>query len=159
MPLHVRSCEAQGEPYLIQTELGWAICGTKLGKYANTVMSYCVGVDRNVNKFWDLEDCNGNSNVSIFEDQKVLKLWDENVKFENGKYELPKPTWKDGSPALPNIRFVAEKHLNLLRKRLDRENLVSKNSENMNKMFTSGYAEVVPEDEITLSDGFYYTIP
>ena len=158
MPLHVRSCEAQGEPYLIQTELGWAICGTKLGKYANTVMSNCVGVDRNVNEFWDLEDCNENSNVSSFEDRKVLKLWDENVKFEDGKYELPIP-WKDGSPALPNNRFVAEKRLNLLRKRLDRENLVSKYSENIYKMFTSGYAEIVPEDEITLSDGSAWFLP
>ena len=78
------------------------------------------------------------------DDRKVISLWEDSVKMNEGHYELPIPFSRNVS-ALTNNRSVAESRLNFLQRKLRSDpDKYSSYKENMTDMLNKGYAEKVP---------------
>lgn len=158
MPLEIRS-GSKLEPYATHTALGWSLCGPICQKPGQSVFSFCVSVDQQINKLWNMEAHEDNESLIMSqEDKAVLELWDKEIQYENGHYVLPIP-WKGGQPSLPNNRFMAVNRLNSLAHRLHKSNTMKIYSDNIKKLLTEGNAEEVPPDELKLTNGSVWYLP
>ena len=86
------------------------------------------------------------------EDRRFLDIVKCGICHQDGRYEIPLPIM-DKTLLLPNNRAMAWNRLKPLKKRLDsskeyRQHYV----EFMNKVLDRGYAEKVPEHEVTATD-------
>lgn len=160
LPLEVRKGE-RGEPFAVKTLLGWSVNGPGrvLDSFPTSSVSNFVSVetlDRKVDALWDIENerilnekCPMSSN-----DRKVLSLWDGNCKMVDGHFELPIP-WKP-DVELPNNVAMARSRLKSLQVSLVKRGLEDRYNEEINKLFVNGYAELVPEAEISKESGVWY---
>ena len=90
-----------------------------------------------------MEADDGNDSSLSVEDQKVLRLWEDEISYSDGDYTLPIP-WREGRPNFPDNEYVAECRLNSLERKLERMGIRDKYSENIAAMIDKGYAEPVP---------------
>jgi hypothetical protein len=78
------------------------------------------------------------------------------AKLENGHYEIALP-WKQSSPDMPNNRLIAERRLELLKKRLEKdESLSTKYSEFVDDLLKKGYARKVLTERLQNSRKTWY---
>ena len=120
----------KGSPYGIKTKLGWAVTGNLPGYARNSESVYFVHVaspeeelNELVKTWWKTESfgCKYDSTERRSrEDEMVLELLSKTTHKVDGRYEVGL-IWNDSATALPNNRVVAERRLELLEKRLDRD--------------------------------------
>ena len=160
MPLEVRADErGPGQPYATRTRLGWSLNGLIDGHtHSGDVFSNFVDLEQKVENMWNIEHCDTRDLPLSHNDQKVSELWDREISHADGHYTLPIP-WKDGRPSLPDNKYVAKCRLDSLLRRLEKINMMSAYDENIRKMITEGYAELVPENELSRSDGSVWYLP
>ena len=164
-PLEIRHSR-DGGPYAVRTRFGWVLNGP-LGR--DNVASRCttnyiksdVILDQKFREF-----CNREFNDSIVDagkalsrdDEKALKIMEDSITFQEGHYQLALPLKVD--PMLPNNKPLAEHRLQLLRKRLAKdEQLYGKYSQFMNDLLMKQYAELVPVDDLLKCDGRVWYLP
>ena len=158
-PIRTKS-GGRGEPFAVQTLLGWSINGPVSTGSATSkqVIAHFISaqtLDEKVQSMWDIENGDTSSDVSWSKDDKqVIKLWDDNVKIVEGKYELPVP-WKPGC-TVPNNISVAMSRLRSLKVSLAKRGLASRYNDEIMKLLHNGYAEVIPDDEISKSSNVWY---
>ena len=176
-----------GQPYATLTQLGWTLTGplgrnstpqtqsfrvSEAGKLAEGPGGVCsmTGSERtpeaeelvdHLRKFWEFET-SGQYDLSkghSAQDQKVLELWRTEATKVDGHYQLPIP-FRDEHPHLPDAKGMALKRLISLSKRLSRdERLHTEYARGVQDLLDKGYAEEVPEDEISRSDGKVWYLP
>ena len=159
MPLEVRSSSDSTQPYATRTMFGWSLNGPMDSSISQPVSVSFVDLDRldrQVQNLWELEvhDIDDQEYLSV-QDRQVLDLWNCEIRHVEGHYELPIP-WRDGCPAFPDNKFASSQRLNSLLKKLNRNGMTSKYQENIDKLFSDGYAEVVPSGEIPVPGSTWF---
>ena len=89
------------------------------------------------------------------EDKSVIDLWDRECVKIDGHYQLPIP-WKNRDSPLPNNFQVAKSRLDSLCKKLKRDNLTERYDQEITKLLANGYAEKVPDNEISNAQRVWY---
>jgi hypothetical protein len=93
------------------------------------------------------------------EDYKSMKIMNETCRLVDGKFEVGLPL-RDPILEMPNNKSQAEQRLMQLKKRFKRDPLLLEEySIFMNTVFSSGYAEKVPEDCLPREDGRVWYVP
>ena len=87
------SSSTVSEPYAVRTYLGWCVQGPSGGE-THEVYAHFVTLERQVENLWRLEVEDDIRGMSV-EDEKVIRLWDSEVRYEDGHYSLPIP-WRGG---------------------------------------------------------------
>ena len=150
-------------PYATRCVLGWTLNGPVItGNEVRSdvgVVSCCrVSLEQQVHKLWDIEN-NDLYNVSYsVEDSKVIELWQSEIEHVDGHYSLPIP-WRECRPSLPNNRYLAVCRLESQVKRLNKSGLTQSYDEGIHAMLDKGYAERVPDSELSVSDGCVWYLP
>ncbi|XP_064631645.1 uncharacterized protein LOC135489940 [Lineus longissimus] len=163
IPLEVKRGEG-GAPYAVRTALGWTLNGPTTANQsshatAHFINSVDLGLQKQVEQFWKLENIGGDDQGMSVNDQKVISLWDKEMKHENGQYVLPIP-FKCEPPSLPNNLIMATRRLELLGRRLQKDTVLhQKYTTEITQLVNKGYAEVVPPDEIGRKDGCVWYLP
>ena len=121
----------KGDPNAISSPLGWMLIGPMDRMECNNG-HYCVNFTRIVNvekeghflmqqleRFWKTDnaglipDCKVSMSI---EDKRALAVMESSAKLVDGHYQLALP-WREPAPKLPNNRIMAERRLQLLKKR------------------------------------------
>ena len=90
------------------------------------------------------------------EDTKALNIFEESVSQEDDHYKVGLP-WKEEDVHLPNNKFVAEKRLFSLKKKLlADQDLCDKYCSKMSEYLDKGYASLIPEGMLAGSDRTWY---
>ena len=141
-------------PFATRTVLGWVL-NSPLGRTApKSSTAHFIQVEKTLDQqFRDY--CNLEFNDTVCEskamslnDQRALDIMEDSVKLENGHYEIALP-WKTYPPNLRNNRTVAERRLELLKKRLRREPIVhEKYTAFMNDLLSKDYSRKVTSQEL-----------
>ena len=76
----------------------------------------------------------------------------------HGHYSVLIP-WKQEKPCLPDNKRVALHRLHGLRRRLEKNELMSRYDEGVRKFLDRGYAEKVPDSELYVNDGTVWCLP
>ncbi len=166
MPLEVKRGD-KGSPYAVRSALGWSVngllgSGSRLCASSHFVQSD-MSLEQQVARFWKIDvdvtnSVDDDKGMSV-DDRKTLTMWKENVAYKEGHYELPVP-FKSSVPCLPDNRAVAETRLGSLGRRLKRSQVLSDKYRNgMRELLEKGYAQQVPSDEISRSDGKTWYLP
>jgi len=147
LPLEVKSGK-RGEPFAVRTMLGWSIngpvgSGRKVSKRVVSQFMCATELVDDLGKLWEVETENFGDQVSPSkDDEKVVDLWEREVKFVEGHYVLPVP-WKPGV-SFPNNYIVAANRLTSLLRNLDKKELMPRYREEIDKLLVQGYAERAP---------------
>lgn len=149
------------EPYAVKYKFGWALSGN-LSRSSATPSVFCHFIS-SISDPVSSEPCERMSESFSFddeigmswEDRQVIALWDREVRKEGGHYELPIP-WRNPEEALPNNFALAKGRLDSLVKRLSKEGLYERYNREIERLLDSGYAEVVPTDQLHRSDRIFY---
>ena len=146
-------------PFASLYVLGWCLNGPIPGSSGSRMSVHFTQLERKVENLWRIENDDVDSYAHSVEDRKVLELWDRKIyRDSEGHYVLPIP-WKDGTPNLPNNKFVAQTRLASLCKGLNRKGMTDTYDANIRQMITNGYAESVPEAELLKEDGTVWYLP
>ena len=148
------------EPSAYLTKLGWVVfgpTGPKPTQRSSPLHHVCPVenttelLQRNFNQdFWEKGALSKIENS--LEDEKFLTVMEETVCQKDGKYVASLP-FKDSTP-LPNNRAMAERRALSLKRKLDSDEAYKEAySEQVEKCFLKGYAEVVPMEQLDRSDG------
>ena len=159
VPLDIRKGK-KGEPFASKTLFGWSINGPDvLGVVGNKkAVSHFIrsssGTD--VDRLWSLENEGLEKDESSYSqnDKKVIDLWDRETEFIDGHYQVPIP-WKD-NVAVPNNIAVARSRLFSLKSSLDKRGLTERYNNEVVKLLDSGYAELVPVDDVGKVEKVWY---
>ena len=150
----------RGQPYAVCTPLGWTLMGP-LNSYANNCFSVnFVRYDDQVlhqqmermfkNDF--NEPMVASRTAMSVEDRRALAQMEGSVKIVNGHYQMGLP-WRQKSVRLPNNREFAMTRLNHLKKRFQRDHhLFEKYKETIDGYVSSGYARLVPHEELEVNE-------
>lgn len=162
MPLEIRSGQP-GEPYAVRTPFGWAFNGPIGDEVMPTATSYFVqthvDLQHQVDRFWELEDFGRKGTPISVADQKVIREWDDTAQLIDGHYCFGIP-FKHKPPDMPDNRAMAKHRLELLGKRLARdESLRDKYVTQIRELVSKGYAEPVPASSLDRMDGCVNYIP
>ena len=159
LPLEVKKGRV-GEPFVCRTLFGWTLNGPDriVRKVKGSVTSHFITSQRvcNVDKLWNIENeglVTDELSQSI-NDKKVLKLWNKEKKVVDGHYQLPIP-WKE-DVTVPSNFVVANSRLKSLKRNLLRKDLFDRYNTEILKLIESGYAELVPPEEIQTPDKCWY---
>ena len=171
-PLETRSGK-EGEPFAVRYKFGWTLNGS-VRKVAVSEVVICNFVYQNSsseirnlysqqNHAKSLDSTLEIEEVDIFSDRKsmsivdrkVVELWDNECRLDEGHYVLPIP-WKNPREMCEN-NFVAVKHrFNNLVQRLHKLGIYEKYDDEISKLLSENYAEVVPHELIEKSRGVNY---
>ena len=146
-----RAAEGRNKPYAVLTMFGWSLNGPVQHTSASPeyeIASNFVNMDLEIKRLWDIETLDENVQSLSYEDRKVMKLWNEEIYFENGHYFLPIP-WSDGCPNFPSNRYLATVRLLA---RLNKNKMLDIYTEKINQMAFDGYAEPVPVADLGRHD-------
>ena len=152
-----------GEPFAIHTPLGWAINGP-IDPFKPTVRSShfvhtTSMMEKDLFKLWDLEGANCETPGRSQNDLKVMDVWDKNQSLIGGHYALNIP-FKVERPCLPDNRTMAERRLQMLGKRLNKDrNLKERYTKEIHELLEKGYAELVPLEDVNRADGKVWYLP
>ena len=144
-----------GEPFAIETKLGWVVNGpVKPMKEAQIKVNRVKLGEEDVHQmFINMynEDSKDSSSLEgrgmSREDQHWMELVESSCsRLENGHYEIALP-FRDSDPVLPNNRDVALRRLDGLKRKLSTDSkLHEEYTAFMGGMLEKGHAEEVPED-------------
>ena len=88
-------------------------------------------------------------------DRRALEIMESTVKLSNSHYEIALP-WKNNPPCLENNKSQAESRLQLLKRRLQRDEiLLKKYKDFMDDLLRKNYAEKVTSEDLSLKDTWY----
>ncbi|KAK8393533.1 hypothetical protein O3P69_006699 [Scylla paramamosain] len=152
-----------GEPFAVHTPLGWAINGPIDPFKPAVKTSYFVhnrsSLERDLSRLWELEGVNSEAPGMSQSDIKTLETWDARKTIEDNHYTLPIP-FKAERPYLADNCNMAEKHLRMLGKRLNKDNnLKERYTEEMHNLLKKGYAVAVPPEDLNRADELMNSIP
>ena len=151
-----------GGPFATRTALGWVLNGP-LGRTApKSPTANFVEVEKTLDQqFRDY--CNLEFNDAVCEsrtmspnDRRALDIMEKCVNLENGHYQIALP-WKTYPPNLQNNSAVAERRLELLKKRFRKEPQVhEKYKQFMHDLLSKDYARKVGTRESGPLGTFWY---
>nr|XP_027223346.1 uncharacterized protein LOC113815482 [Penaeus vannamei] len=145
---------------------GWVLSGSwkvPTNKNYESTQMLCIGnvTDSDLREFWDLESVGISQKEAVpspFTSDPVLKQFCENVKFDEGRYEVGLP-WKsdDCKKNLMNNEGIARKRLQGLERKLDKDPELQKQYSNVFTDYEQeGIIEEVPSSEVVSSQPTYY---
>lgn len=151
-------------PFGYRFPLGWSIAGplTCSGRGQASVNFLSVGIENQMERFWKIEDYGASKSddkpLSI-EDKRALKILEDTTRVVDGHYEVGL-LWKEDQPQLPNNRTLAERRVDLLRRRLTKpgnEEMAAKYRAVMSEYISKGYArKLTPEEAAKESSRTWY---
>ena len=165
---------APGEPYGVQTSLGWAVAGPVAddgidqSHTTNCIVTHGdpqgksldQRLEEKLDRLWELETgvydtARGRSQ----QDEAVLRRWEKEVMVVDKHYQLPIP-FKQEHPSLPDARGMAMKRLESLRRKLEKNPVLRKQyADGMQALLTKGFAVKVPAEDLTRQDGAVWYLP
>ena len=141
-PLRVIPGE-DGGPYAILTRFGWTLGGVKKVDGKCRVNHIKVSRDDGMKEEWFENRAEIRRGLSVEDVKWCAQMETGCVKKE--KYEIKMP-FREQKPALLNNRGMAERRLNLLKRKFEREEVYAEEyTARMNKLLEDGHAEVAPE--------------
>ena len=148
-PLEVVSSEHMDAPYAVRTRFGWSVCG--VGKSNPSVMRVNrVKITRMMENQVDEGDfgsCAESRKGLSREDVKWCLKVDQSCTQKEGRYEIGLP-FREETPKLQNNYKMAERRLELLKKRFDRNpHFAAEYKAQIEKMLKEKYAEEVEVEE------------
>ena len=151
LPLDVRKGN-KGDPFATRTVLGWSLNGPVLSsdRVNKHIVSNFVNakhdIEDQVRDLWKIENESHCGDVTAWSknDEKVIDLWNSEIKVENDHYTLPIP-WKD-DVIVPNNVKVARSRLKSLLASLRRRDLFESYDLEIQKLLDKGYAEKVQNE-------------
>ncbi|KAK4324775.1 hypothetical protein Pmani_004615 [Petrolisthes manimaculis] len=152
-----------GEPFAVHTPLGWVINGP-IDPFKSTIKTshfvhYVSALERYLSKLWELEGVNSEVPGMSQSDLKTLETWNNGKRVVENHYTLPIP-FKSEGPYLPDNRSMAERRLQMLGKRLNKDRpLGEKYTEEIHKLVKNGYAEEVSPEDLNRADGKVWYLP
>ncbi len=158
-------------PYAIRTILEWTVNGPLFGDGENVIVSAQtkVTVNRismvNLEDMWqqqfknDFPECSQDEQTAYSkEDQKFMKMVTNSAILVDGHYEIGLPLREKDH--MPDNRKIVEQRALHLKKRLQKDSAFLADYKTfMQDMVSKGYAEQVPAEELTCSDGKIWYIP
>ena len=175
-PLRVQRGEV-GQPYAVQTPIGWLIYGIQKSRSADKVQSFFCRHQvqeevQIIEGHQDLEQkfkafCNFEFNERLsdprrgpsLEDERFLTIMDTSTIKESEHYRMELP-FKDRDKKVPNNYTQAMGYANHLKKRLQKdEELHSQYTDFMNKLESKNYAEKVPQSDLISDKDRVWYIP
>ena len=163
---------SQGDgPCAVKCRLGWLVQGPLNGGAPTDEHSHqCVSSNRisvarleellvsQYNQDFPERTCQEQAELS-FEDKKFLKIADESATKKGGHYEMRLP-FRNENLVMPNNKPVAELRAATLQRKLKRnDDFRTDYTTFMDAMLDNGYAEKVPDDQLSRSDGRVWYIP
>jgi hypothetical protein len=120
-------------------------------------------LDEALEKFWKIEDnvISGARKELSVEDKRALQIISETTRFVDGHYEVGLP-WKNAEPKLPDNRRMAEKRLEMLKRKLlkpENADLALKYRDTMQGYIDKGYARKLTEDEVKADSQVRWYLP
>ena len=169
-PLEVRTGKI-GQPHAVRTLLGWTVMGPLKGRRDEGAHVNFIHVDQSLGctesvkgmdpiqlqleRLYnaDFSECTADLKECLsVEDRRARSIMDSSVKMVGGHYEIALP-WKCDTPYLPNNRSMAERRLQLLKRRLKRDpKLLESYKETMGDYLAKGHARRITTDEPVYSD-------
>lgn len=163
---------ANGGPYAIKTILGWTVNGPLRGD--NQISDQCLQPNITVNRIsvarldelWEKqlkvdfpENLQDEQPGQSREDKHFIESVSESAKFIDGHYSIGLPV-RQKYLKMPNNKPVAEQRALSLKRRLNKDpSFCSDYIAFMSKMLADGYAERVPHEHLTRSDGRVWYLP
>ncbi|XP_078372656.1 uncharacterized protein LOC144656297 [Oculina patagonica] len=165
----------RGEPYAIPTPLGWTLMGPmeksdSQNCHLNVNFVRSAEVERKdddclmqqLERFWAVENFgvvpNCKASMSV-EDKRALAIMEQSVEIEGGHYQVALP-WRQYPPFLPFNRSMAERRLQMLKKRLQQDGELFENYKaTMEQYLTKGHGKRVPLDEVHTRDKPLWYLP
>ena len=140
-----KTAPKEGLPDAVRSPLGWSLLGPSLDDSdGETAEAMFLMAQEHVDE--ELDEISSDKMVSL-EDRRVFKQMRDCVKMVDGHYELPLP-WRKDDQELPNNKFMAEKRLKTLRKKLNQDSeLKEKYIDQMNIMIQKGFMESVRTED------------
>ena len=161
---------ASGLPYATKTPLGWTLVGVYDGNASGSVFLNHIrpkvlrdddGLDNLVKQFWETESFGTEFQLQkpmSVNDQRLLKLLDDETRFEDGHYVVPM-LWKSDNP-LPDSSLMASKRFSYLTKRFQRdESYFDKYKENIVGYLQSNFARKLTKEEASKSSDKTWYLP
>jgi hypothetical protein len=167
-PLEVRRGRDM-EPYAVRCCLGWLINGP-MGKTSHPDPALCNFVNaapqdellKQVEQFWKIDTAPMLSSCATElsrDDRRVLNIWESSIVLEDGHYKMDIPFDKE-PPELPNNICMAERRLQHLKQRLQRDpELHRRYSAGMQDLLQKNFAEKVSDEELAASPGKTWYLP
>jgi len=159
-----------GQPYAVKTTLGWVINGPVRKSQAELVTcnfihakpeSVETSLEAQVQQFWNLDHGHlvaDTPHALSVEDNKAVKIWNDSIKLTDGHYIMDIP-FRNKNPELPDNRVLAERHIQYLGKRLQKNpDLHKRYSAGIKDLINKGYAEEVDSKE-NPQDGITWYLP
>ena len=143
------------ELYAIKTPLRWTLLGpigseSRQNFQVNFVQSQDKALQRQFERMMQMDFSESSDYMTkqmSLEDQQALSIMTESVKNVGSHYEIALP-WRNGKPALPNNRKMAERRLVSLQSRLKRDSALREKYKNVIEDYIEkGYAACVPDKE------------
>jgi len=148
IPLEVRRGK-KGEPFAVRTMLGWTVNGPTGDVMGSKTISYFLSTlsttKDNHPRILGAEGVEDDVLGPSINDNKVLKLWDEETTIVDGHYQLP-VSWREGAQFQNNLEAVVPR-LHGLKRSLERKNRYQQYDDEIQKILAKGYAERVPQDQ------------
>ena len=149
------------EPYAIRYSLGWTVIGpiacqkeiVKKKEVNTNFISSSSGelsLESQMSELWNTEfnDLPTSKIKMSEEDKRALEVMESSATLDSESHWNIRLPWKEDPPFLPGNRFVAERRLEVLRRKLQRDpDLHEEYTKKMESYIESGYAvEVQKED-------------
>lgn len=151
----------KGEPFAVKTLFGWSLNGPAniVKPVKHHVVSHFItacSLDEKVNSLWAIENAGLSRDEPSWSqnDKRVIQLWDKECRKVDGRYEIPIP-WKP-HVQLSNNSFMAMSRLKSLQKNLAKRDLFSMYDQEIQRLLTHDYAEIIPLDEVHIPSQVWY---
>ena len=141
------------QPCAARTLLGWTLigplgstnhCGASINFLSGGQEPLSGQIERMYNADFTETTASSKELMSI-EDRRALAIMESTVQMTDGHYQLSLP-WKYENPCLPNNRTMAVKRLDLLKRRLQKdEDLKRRYKETVEEYISHGHARKVPD--------------
>ena len=156
---------ARGQPYAVNTPLGWTVYGPMGGPDSDGVHVNFVRSDHEEMLSKQLEHLYnaefGDTLVDVeqslsLEDRRAKQIMDESVALVNGHYQLKLP-FRQSPPCLPDSLPEAKKRLYWLEKKMEKDPEFHKRySSVVNKYQEEGSSRQVPDEEVPTLKPIWY---
>ena len=165
----------QSQPYGMKTPFGWCVAGPTSGKeYENKPAELAVfefdwaedkrdmELHEQVERFWALESrgfSNDGDTSNSLEDERALEILKRTTELKDGRYEVGL-LWRNDNPELPNNRVQAEKRLQQLKRRFQRNpEFAAQYKTVMNDYIVKGYAVKLSKEEAARTSSHTWYLP
>ena len=159
----------------MKTPFAWCVAGPTSGKeYENKPAELAVfefdwaedkrdmELHEQVERFWALEShgfSNDGDTSNSLEDERALEILKRTTELKDGRYEVGL-LWRNDNPELPNNRMQAEKRLQQLKRRFQRNpEFAAQYKTVMNDYIVKGYAVKLSEEEAARTSSHTWYLP